>query len=349
MRHTFVFCQLLCLLLLTACEPTPEIDPGLPPLFTIKGGLYILNEGNFQSGNATVDYIDFESQQFSENAYEKVNQSKLGDVVQSMCVNGSLGYLVVNNSQKIEVIDLNNLKNLSTISGFVSPRYMAIKNGVAYVSEFYNGGIKLVNLNTNAIFKQININGNLNEMLGYNNELFVTNTNGKYLYVVDFILGQVVDSVLIAYGANSIQQDANGNIWVLCSGNNQPNKQEPGGLFCLNPTTKEIIISYTLTSQSDHGSIKLRMNKEKTTLYWLNKNLYQHNINQASLNQQPFIYAGKKNYWALRVDTLSNEIYVADAIDYVQKSNVERYDVNGSMKGIFKAGVITTDFNFYYK
>ena len=111
-----------------ACEKTPEIKPELPAIINPKGGIFILNEGTFQFGNATLDYYDFQDKVLYNNAYETRNGKKLGDVLQSLTRYGNTGYLVVNNSQKIELIDMHTLQSKGQITGFVSPRYMLVLN-----------------------------------------------------------------------------------------------------------------------------------------------------------------------------------------------------------------------------
>lgn len=100
LKNNYFFCLIL-LIAFGACRETkPVIAPEYPPILNPKGGLFILNEGNFQFGNATIDYYDFETQKLSTNALETTNNRKLGDVLQSIARYGNKGYLVVNNSQK---------------------------------------------------------------------------------------------------------------------------------------------------------------------------------------------------------------------------------------------------------
>ena len=53
----------------------------------------------------------------------QTNGTPLGDVVQSITQFNNNAYVVVNNSNKIEVIDITNFSSIATITGFTSPRY----------------------------------------------------------------------------------------------------------------------------------------------------------------------------------------------------------------------------------
>jgi hypothetical protein len=342
---------LILLVAFSACETQPVITPEYPVILNPKGGLFILNEGNFQFGNATLDYYDFITQKLSSNAFETNNNRKLGDVLQSFIHYGEKGYLVVNNSQKIEVINMNTLASEATITGFVSPRYMVVTDfQKAYVSEYYNGGIKVVDLSTNQIINTIPILGNCDELIIHKGKLYVTVSNKKLLYVINTQSDVVMDSIDVAYGPSSLRIDKNNDLWVLSSGRTiMGGGFENGALQKINMEVDTIVNMQYITRQSDHGPIKLRCNAKKDVLYWINKSIYKHSINENVVSSNPWIPSFNSNFWALNYDSLTDELYVGDAIDFVQRSTVNRYDETATLRGTFKAGIITGDFYFYYK
>ncbi len=350
LKNNYFFCLIL-LVAFSACETKPVITPEYPPILNPKGGLFILNEGNFQFGNATIDYYDFETQKLSTNAFETTNKRKLGDVLQSMTRYGNKGYLVVNNSQKIEVINMLTLASEGTITGFVSPRYMVVHGTqFAYVSEYYNGGVKVVDLNNNQIVQTIPVSGNCDELMVHNSKLYVTVSNKKLVYVINTQSNVVMDSIDVAYGPNSLLLDKNNNLWVLSSGRTiNGGGFENGALQKINTNTDTILQQFSITRQSEHGPIKLRSNAKKDELYWINKSIYKHAINSNVVSGNPWLPSFNSNFWALNFDSLTDEIYVGDAVDFVQRSTINRYDETATLRGTFKAGIITGDFYFYYR
>jgi len=58
------------------------------------------------------------------------------------------------------------------------------------------------------------------------------------------------------------------------------------------------------------------------------------------------ISQGSRNLYGLGVDPTTGNIYVSDAIDYVQKGKVYRYHPDGSLIDSFTAGVIPGGFYF---
>ena len=54
-----------------------------------------------------------------------INSRPLGDVPYSMGIDGSRIYIIVNNSGKIEVAGMNDMRSVTTISKIASPRYIS--------------------------------------------------------------------------------------------------------------------------------------------------------------------------------------------------------------------------------
>jgi len=64
-------------------------------------------------------------------------------------------------------------------------------------------------------------------------------------------------------------------------------------------------------------------------------------VNAANLPASPLVQAGLKNFYSLGFDPNTNELLASDAKDYVQKSEVYRFDSTGNLIGSFKTGINT--------
>jgi hypothetical protein len=334
------------LVLLGSCDNKPKIhdEVVIPP--PINGSVWIVNEGNFQSGNSTLSVLNFTNGQLYQDVFENNNGRKLGDVFQSVNIFHGRAYLVVNNSKKIEVVDPSTYKAIGVINGFTSPRYiLPVNEGKAYVSEYYADAISIVDLNNNTISGSIAIKGWMDEMVMVNDKVYVTNAKKEYVYIIDALSDKLEDSIKVVYAPVSIQVDAQNKIWVLSNGKTDQTVRP--ALQRINPATKEVERNMSLFfSEADVS--RLRTNAAKDKVYWLSRHVYTHDIKDSVVLSTPFIRSVFSNYYGLGVDPRTNELYISDAKDFVQRSNISRYNSSGIAVGDFTAGLITGDFFFYY-
>src|SRR5208283_4147750 len=87
-------------------------------------GVYVINQGNFGFGNGEVSFYNPANNQVANNLFDSVNGFHPGDVLQSMYILDSLGFIVVNNSQRILEVKIPSFKWVRTITmPNSSPRY----------------------------------------------------------------------------------------------------------------------------------------------------------------------------------------------------------------------------------
>ncbi|MEY2830114.1 MAG: hypothetical protein RIQ33_1972 [Bacteroidota bacterium] len=310
-----------------------------------KSSVYITNEGNFQFGNASVSLFDEVNKTVTDDLFKPANSRPLGDVCQSLFFFNNNCYVVLNNSAKIEVVNATTFVASNTINGFNSPRYfLPVSNQKAYVSDLYANKIWVVDLVANKISNSINCVGWTEQMLSLYGHVYVANRSTDKVYVLNIVLDKIIDSIKVGYGPNSIKQDKNGNLWVLCNGDASKNKL--ASLHQINPINNTVIKSLAFTDSNDLPT-RLNFNSTNDTLFYLNKNIYQLSINAAQLPNSAIISQGGSNFYSLAINPNNNIIYVSDAIDYVQKGTIYRYLSNGVLIDNFKAGIIPGDFYFH--
>ncbi len=341
-----VFYYLFILFITTACvNDTPKTVTTNVTSIQLGNKVYIINEGQFQNnpGNASISLYDAKSGQLIDNIFNQQNNKVLGDICQSMNKIGMYYYLVVNNSKKIEVVSSTDFKSVATVVNLNSPRYiLSVTVNKAYISEYYQNGIYVLNTNTNKITNTITCKSGTEEMALIYNKAFVTSINSAYCYIINTITDKIIDSVQVGFNASSILIDANSKVWVLSSGNS--NKQSVAQLIRIDPISLQTELALTFSPLE--APRKLCINKSKDTLYYLNKHVYQLSINAISLPAMPFIIQASKNFYGLGINPIDYNIYVSDAIDYTQKSTIEVYTPKGNYVTKFKAGIISNGFLF---
>jgi hypothetical protein len=331
----------------------PKIDPPVgDTTTTYEHGVFVINEGNFMRGNASVTYINNGDTVYSD-LFKDVNKRGLGDVAQSMKILGNKGYIVVNNSNRIEVVSLIDFKVLATITGFNSPRYLEFADSTkAYVTNIRKD-ISVVDLRTNTVTKVIPTPYWTETLLRYGNYMYVTcigsfnetSANRKaHVYIIDTRSDMIVDSILMGKEPVGITVDRKDKIWVLCTGG-YDNFEAPS-LKRVDPIQRLVEKSFTFPSQSVVPS-RLCMNNSKDTLYYIYSGVYKMPASATELPYQPLIPANGRLFYGLAIHPTTGEVYVSDAIDYVQNGKVYQCSQSGGQViKSFVAGSIPGSFCF---
>ncbi|MBR5700555.1 MAG: hypothetical protein IKX37_05625, partial [Bacteroidales bacterium] len=99
--------------------------------------IFILNEGQMGSNNASLDVIRFSDAQYLDGVFKKVNPATggLGDVGNDIVIIGNEVWILVNNSGIVEVISAEDEKEIAAIK-IPTPRRIAFDNKYAYVTSW---------------------------------------------------------------------------------------------------------------------------------------------------------------------------------------------------------------------
>jgi hypothetical protein len=339
-----IYFTILIAFLLCSCVKDKPVDPVKTAVsINADGKVFIVNEGPFQTGHGSVSLYDSESNQVVEDFYNQQNNSYLGNIVQSVTKYNNSYYIVNNYSGNITVANSVDFLKRATISGFNSPRYLLpVTYNKAYVSDIYASSIHIVDLNTNSISGSIACPAGTEEMVMIYNKAFVTCSNSDYCYVINTSTDVMTDSINIGQGGSSISIDKNAKIWILTSGSSSAGQSAK--LVRIDPVNLQI--EQSLSFNPGNSPYKLCINKTRDTLYYLNNGVYQFSIASGSLPGSALINQGAKVYYGLGINPKDYTIYVADAIDYVQKSKIEIYKPNGNFINSFNAGIISNGFVF---
>ncbi len=344
-------------------------DTSLNNAISRQTGVFVLNEGNFMYDNASLSYYLIDSMQHINDVFYRTNGTPLGDVAQSMVIRDSLGYIVVNNSSKIYVININTFEYVGKITGLTSPRHMHFVDAhKAYVSDLYAGAIAIVDPKKMEIIGYIDVPNPASELNQHSTEQFVQ--LGKQVYtncwsydntilVIDSETDQVTDSIKVPLQPNSMVADRFGKLWVLCDGGfeGNPAGHEVPALVRIDPELAGIEASYTFGLNDQPTELKI--NGTGDTLYFLNRHLYRHTITADTPPQKILESSYAKStsatppqsimespatlavggFYGLGIDPFSGEIYLGDALDQVQRGVVYRYKSDGTVIDTFRTGI----------
>ncbi len=346
--NVFLLFFLVVLLTLASCNKNNDFGEVTPhgPGYNSGNGVFVINEGNFGYGNGSLSFLNLDSLSIYNDIFYQANQRPLGDVVQSMAISGDTGWIVVNNSAKIEIVDLTDISLKSTISGFTSPRFiLPVSSEKAYVSDFVDDEISILNTQTFSIEGKINLGCSSEEMLLTDGKVFAafwsnygfSDLENNKLMVIDVVTDQLIDSVVVGKEPHSMALDNADKIWVLCSGGFAGD--EKPSLWRIDPISLEVITSFIFTDINSSPT-SLCINGAGDTLFYLNQGIFQLAIDAANLPSDPLIAEGQRLYYSLAIDPETSIIYATDAIDHQQRGLLLRYRPDGTIIDSFRAGII---------
>jgi len=318
-------------------------------------GIYIVNEGAFGNSDASISYYDINSGSISNNIFFSTNNFPVGDVAQSMAIHEGKGYIVVNNSQKIEVVNAENCSSIATITGFSGPRYFIGMGNKGYVSDWFDNEIKVIDLNSNSIVANISTGNGPEQLMIINNKLFVCNVGGwssdSTVTIIDLSTQMVDTTLVVGLNPNSIQLDNNGKLWVLCGGSTGPDytggtaDDIAGSLWMIEPATNTVIGSQTFQS-ADHP-VKLTYSSTDGKMLLL-KGIdgYTGSIFSFDTGSMPvnLTMLNTKKFYGLDIDHTSSMIYAGFAPSFSQNGLIFKIGFSGTVVDSAEAGIAPNGF-----
>jgi len=306
--------------------------------------VFVVCEGNFGWGNGSVSMVSLKDETIVEDNFRYVNNRGLGDVVQSITLVNDKYFIVVNNSNNIEVVDTSTFKSVKTITGFFSPRYvLPLNENIGLVSELYANKLYKIDLKNFSILQEIEFNGWSEKMLKVDDKIFVSNVYSSKLYVLNVNSLSITDSIEVGTFANSMVLDKNKKLWILSKGNNLESKQ--GKLYRYNPENlnKELELSFSLAAEPK----SLCTNLAKDSLWFIHKNVYSMSINTLTLPSEPLVSASQNQLFnGLGIEPSNSNIWISDAKDYQRKGQVFKYTAKAVLLKTYPVGIIPSEFLF---
>jgi DNA-binding beta-propeller fold protein YncE len=249
---------------------------------------------------------------------------------------------VVNNSGVIFAIDINTFRLAGSITGFTSPRYIHfVDDDKAYVTQLWDERICVVDPRRFRITGYINTGmepgrQSTEQMVAWGKYLFVScwSYNSSVL-VVDTETDTIVERIDVGAQPNSMALDAHGKLWVRCEG--IVGGAGVASLWRVDARTRQVesVLNFA-PGDTPRGLIA---DGAGETLYFINRDVWKMPVASERLPETPFIRERRTKYYSLTVNPINSEVYVADAIDYVQPGIVFRYSPDGEPMDEFRGGI----------
>ncbi len=312
-----------------------------------QNGAFIINEGAMNGGNGTVAFYSFDSDSVYGDIFYQANNRSLGDVVQSMTISNGKAYIVVNNSNKVEIADAVTFKELGVIENITSPRYFISDGTNGYVSCWDDNSVKVIDLATNMVSSSIPVASGPEKMCIANNKLYVVNTGGwstdSIVSVIDLSTKEVIKSIEVGYSPYDLVVDQDENIWVLCFGKVVYSPEDPypileetaSEIFRINTTNDAIVEEHTLFEHEHPTQLEISNDGD---LYfgggYTFGGVYRFSTTDFNTTMIISDYA-----YGMNIDPETNEIYITLAPLYTAAGSIKIFTREGNLLGTYECGI----------
>lgn len=339
---------------IVVAEPE-EIRTGTPEASPLTG-FYLLNQGNMGANKASLDLYTYSDAIYHRNIYADRNPEvamELGDVGNSMRSYGDKLYIMVNCSNKVEVLNLHSGKRIGQIE-IPNCRYIAFWKGKAYVTSYagpveidrdyaQRGYVACIDTATLRIEKRVTVGYQPDGIAAWAGKLYVANSGGyrvpnyeKTLSVIDLSSFRVEKEVEIAENLNLVEADGHGGIWVSSRGDYY---DIPSRLYCVDTVTDRVCktietpVSSMWMTEGKLYTVSASFSYESGTL----EKVFRITDTRTGECLSPnFITDGTgseiKVPYGVAVNPDNGDIYICDARNYVNPGYLYCYSREGKLK-----------------
>ncbi len=210
----------------TVCPPPAEVK--------IPKGYYLISEGTYGKGDSQLSFYNNETKNITMDYYGDNNSgAKIGDTAQDFIVYGEKGYLVMNGSNKVVVININDgkmLKEIDMMAGDkgASPRFAVGTEDKVYVSTWHNG-VMVIDTTSLTLGTSIKLSQTFSEGIAYvDGNIYVANSgvegeayggNGNTISIVSVEEQKETGTIEVPSNPNTLKVAKNGDMYLTTWGN----------------------------------------------------------------------------------------------------------------------------------
>ncbi|MFB9052636.1 DUF5074 domain-containing protein [Formosa undariae] len=339
--NKFLVLALASTAFLSSCSNDDDATPDLP-----KGdydtGYFVLNEGNANPATASISFIGNDGT-MEDDVYRTVNPTspETGTYLQSMFFDDYNAYIISGNADQITVVDRYTFEYKTTIStDFENPRYGAIANGKAYVTNSAgwelgsaDDFVTVINLsdyststfameNAEKVMEEDDMIYFANGYYGSGQTITVLNPSTDATTIIDLGDGNSPNSI--------VEEDD--NLYVLTTN------------FAGTPNIFEIsTASNTITNTIDLSGVVTSprlLNIEDDIMYFTDAtSVYKLDIN-GTTPSKVLEYTSTSLYGAMYSFTVEDDkIYITDGGDFASGGTAYEYSLTGSLLNTYIVGV----------
>ena len=329
------------------CRSNPAAPPDTTPTSTT--GVYVLNEGNYQRGNSTLTVFLPDSNKAFQDVFAGANGRKLGDTGNDIVIYGGKAYMVMNGSQKIEVISLATNKSVGTVQlpAQRDPYKLVILNDAkAFVTNLSDTSITEFNPSTLQILTdRIRVGLNPMGIASTNGKVYICNSGFGYdstVTVLNATTGGLIKTIVVGDSPSEIGIGPNNEVIIKCDGRTDYIKSAndtPGSLSKINSDNDVVISKVTLPLVTYGHPGRMAVNSKGFGYFHAKNGVIRFNYNASIIDVGGTPFSTIVGY-GIAYDDATDRLYVTDPKDYVNPGIVYIINATGVTINQFDAGVI---------
>jgi len=348
MKQQSILLVIFTLLIFSSCDDNGANIPDPPEVSSVL----VTNAGNFFDSNGSITTFDPETQNTIQQAFENANGRPLAGIIQSASIIDDQFYIVLNNADKIEVVEPETFTSVGTIETSRTPvSIVSDGNGQGYVSNLFDNSVSLIDLeNMEETGATIAVGASPQAMVRVDNRIFVANNgfgNDNTLSVINTQSQTVETTITVGNGPAEMNVDQSNQIWVVCNGliafdedfNRTPEDDIPGNVSVVDGATANVISNID-TGGHPNG---MALNEQTGRGYLLNNGVQTINLNTREIEGEVFI---DRFFNAIAYSADNELIYVGQSNGFLQPGQAIRYNLNGTAVDSFAVGIAPNGFRF---
>lgn len=342
----------LLLLLLTIIFVSCNDENGNNPDPLELASVYVTNEGNFSDSNGSVTSYDPETGATLKKAFEDANGRPIAGIVQSAEISGDRMFIVLNNANKIEVVDVKTFESIATVELSKDPTDVeVIDEETAYVSNLFEGSISIIDLvNYEETEQTIQAGSQPRSILRFGNFAYVANNgsgNDNTVSVINIADNTIEDTIEVGPGPDNIVADESGRLWVVCNGliaydenwERDPANDKPGSIYLIDGNSATVTDSI---KTGGHPS-GIALDNSRARAYLLNGGIFEIDMNTLTVAEDTL---ATRSFNAIGYFPEQDRLYAGDSKGYSQDGQVLIYNLQGTAVDSFNVGIAPNGFKF---
>ncbi|RFN57878.1 YncE family protein [Marixanthomonas ophiurae] len=325
--------------------PITEEEEEEIPLGDYENGSFILNEGNGNPATASIAFLGDDGVLVND-IFRSVNPDaeEIGSFLQNIFFDDTRAFIISGSANSVTVLDRYTFEYIETVTGdFEAPRYGAVANGFAYVTntgDYATGDddfFTVINLQDYSTTR-IDLSNWSEKVLEENGKLYIANGyygDGNSISVFNAQNNTVEATIDLGpnNSPNSIKVE-DGVLYVLTSGFDVQSK-----VFEIDLASNEI--ADTVAVPSEIGRASNLVVEDDLVYFTSGASVYSVGVDENDISTEPVLtYESNSEYGVMYGFNVEEDgIYISDGGDFSSNSKAFKYSLDGMLLETYTVGV----------